>query len=99
MTDSGGCGGQTGVELMSSRGGRPDAAVVAALGCLLGVPDGSVGPERLAELLMLASVAVPRAAVRGLYFWVGVQVRRVNVDQFDRLLNEEAGRCRVNESQ
>lgn len=76
---------------MSSRGGgRPDAATIAGIWAMLEVPEGSVTYARMAELLMLASVPVPRNKVRGLYFCVGVQVRQLDVAKLDRLIAQDA---------
>ena len=79
------------VKLMASRGGgRPDADTVAGIWAMLEVPEGAVTAERMAELLMLASVPVAQNKVRGLYFCVGVQVRQLDVAKLDRLIAQDA---------
>ena len=81
---------------MASRGGgRPDADAVAGIWAMLEVPEGAVTAERMAELLMLASVPVAQNKVRGLYFCVsdargGVQVRQLDVAKLDRLIAQDA---------
>ena len=57
---------------------------------MLEVPEGAVTAERMAELLMLASVPVAQNKVRGLYFCVGVQVRQLDVAKLDRLIAQDA---------